>query len=227
MKTIRVTEPLFLSLLLASACAGTFLGYVLGYRFPFKSDKDWVDAVTALGTVAAVVVALGFGMRSIWKENAERTAQAQLAAAFVERPIAKLRREAEALRTQLFQYYLLPSKAPRNVELAKIFDNELLEAGPEQLKLYYQADPRVGVQVARAVVRLREIKAWVHSTWDEPPAKRTVGWDMFQSVEAQVNANNAIDICLGLEAATNIVYSLIDDVEIPREHLDPDQPNEA
>lgn len=65
---------------------GVLVGVVVTYIFPwpiwFKpSPKDWIEAVSAIGTVAAVIVAIGIALRDSYRRNRESQQRAILVAA--------------------------------------------------------------------------------------------------------------------------------------------------
>ncbi|BET09397.1 hypothetical protein [Pandoraea sputorum] len=65
---------------------GVLVGAVLIYIWPWPlvftaTDKDWVDALAALATLAAVIVALGIGLVPVVLERSKARAEALLASA--------------------------------------------------------------------------------------------------------------------------------------------------
>lgn len=79
---------------------GAFLGIVIAYIWPWKTTivsgtKDWVDVATAVGTVGAVLVAVGMPLFMHRKERLTAQQRAGLAAAIMQERTERMRRDVE------------------------------------------------------------------------------------------------------------------------------------
>ena len=85
---------------------GMLLGVVVAYIWPWKTSivgqtKDWVDIATAIGTLGAVVAAVGIALRDArWRRQAQ-TAEALIAWGIVANEVVRLLDELRVVRRML------------------------------------------------------------------------------------------------------------------------------
>lgn len=90
--------------ILVCLALGFTLGYLVQGKVPSPVAKDAWDIATAIGTVAAVVVAVAFGVKTVAENRRHRAARGLLALVLLNSSLESLRRDLEFMRERLLAY---------------------------------------------------------------------------------------------------------------------------
>ncbi|EON13111.1 hypothetical protein [Pandoraea sp. SD6-2] len=97
---------------------GMLLGVVFAYIWPWKTlivgqTKDWVDIATAIGTVGAVVAAVGIALRDARWRRETKESEAVMAWGLVS---DELRAKGDELKEMLSVFFAEPDRLRRSAE---------------------------------------------------------------------------------------------------------------
>lgn len=186
MKKLRVSSAMFLGMVLSGIGSGFFLGYVVGYRFPFKADKDIVDVVTAIGTVGAVVVALYLGVKGLQSQRRDQIARTHLAAAGLVHDLVGLRASVRALHKRLDRYDDATDGAethfPETWYFHVVRGHAVLRSEPASFLPLYTLDGKAATLLMGSVARLRKIDEEIRALAVLEPDWAQVRPDVRQSI---------------------------------------------
>lgn len=212
----------WLGLTLVGMAATLAIGYMLRGRFPVVIDKNELEVITAFGTLAAVFVALFLGLRSDADKRAERRGRSELAAALIDTDLGRFVLEVKELKTQVVPHYFLG--VPRNVPPNPALENKLMSLSPQDLQLYYEVHPRVGVSVARSISKLRSFEEWRRGTHAERDKSKLLSMRPLDEAYTRWATEYVLEAYAELRSAENIVRRVLEEVQSPKWHfVDPEE----
>lgn len=180
MKTYRITERAVLLSCALMMAAGILLGYTLGFRFPFRAQKDLWDVLTSAGTVGAVIVALWQSQRIRNDKSKEALQRAHIVGAMRFVAVHDLANDLKHMQERCSTYLeVMPdSHALFETDTFRALDHPMLGQSVEELLALYELDRKRTVRFASTLSALRQHGRRVRSLrekrlWDrmEPAAR--------------------------------------------------------